>query len=150
MNVWRFRLTAVWFLYLLPPLMLSACGRSDGFITIHGTATFDGEPVQDGSISLMPIDGQGSMGGGLIENGRFTADSPPGKMAVQVYGHRTIKKENPTQEEIALGVTEDRLQYLPPEYNQQSQLRIDVSASNHRFDFELNSQGAIPSGMGGT
>lgn len=139
---------ALWLLCISIPLMLTACGRSDGLVTIRGTVTMDGEPVQDGSISLMPVDGAGITGGGLVRNGSFTAESSPGEMAVQIYGHRTVQKENPTQEEIERGLATDRVQYLPAAYNQQSKLRIIVSPSDRRFDFELNSQGNIPSGMG--
>ncbi len=140
--------SAMWWLCILIPLLLSGCGRSDALVTIRGTVTFDGEPVQDGSISLMPVDGADITGGGMVRNGSFTAESSPGEMAVQLYGHRTVQKDNPTQEEIERGLATDRVEYLPVEYNQQSKLRIVVSPSDRRFDFELNSQGDIPSGMG--
>lgn len=128
--------------------MLTGCGRSDGLLTISGTVTLDGKPVQDGSVSLMPVDGKGIAGGGTIINGRYTAESSPGEMAVQIYAHEQVEKPNPTPEEVERGLHIDNKQLLPPAYNQQSKLRITVSPDNLTHNFELTSDGAIPAGMG--
>ncbi len=129
-------------------LAVAGCGRSDGLLTISGTATLDGNPIQDGSVSLMPVDGKGIAGGGTITNGRYTAESSPGQMAVQIYAHEKFEKPNPTREEVERGLHIDTRQLLPAVYNQQSKLRINVSADNRTHNFELTSDGAIPAGMG--
>ncbi|MEW4565056.1 hypothetical protein AB1K70_21205 [Bremerella sp. JC770] len=125
---------------------LAGCGASDGMITISGSVTLDGEPVQDGSISLMPING-GSMGGGLIEDGYYTAKSSPGEMAVQIHAHKMVKKKNPTREEVERGLTEDSVSIIPNVYNRQSKLRIDVAPDQKNFEFNLTKDGKIPEGM---
>lgn len=127
---------------------LAGCGPSDGMITITGSVTMDGEPVQDGSISLMPING-GSMGGGLIENGYYSAKSSPGEMAVQIHAHKMVKKKNPTREEIERGLSEDSVSIIPNEYNRQSKLRITVAPDQRNFEFNLTKDGKIPEGMAG-
>jgi len=135
------------FLVLLVSLpLLTGCGPSDGMITISGSVTLDGEPVEDGSISLMPING-GSMGGGLIENGHYTAKSSPGEMAVQIHAHKMVKKQNPTREEVERGLTEDSVSIIPPTYNRQSKLRITVAPDQKNFEFNLTEDGKIPEGM---
>ena len=126
--------------------LLAGCGPSDGMITISGSVTLDGEPVEDGSISLMPING-GSMGGGLIENGHYTAKSSPGEMAVQIHAHKMVQKKNPSREEVERGLTEDSVSIIPPVYNRQSQLRINVSPEQKNFEFDLTKDGKIPEGM---
>lgn len=131
----------------LVALGLSGCGRSDGLITVSGTVTLDGQPVETGSISLMPVDGKGMAGGGVITDGRFSADTVPGEIAVQIHAHKTVQKENPTQEEIERNLTEMQVPLLPAVYNRQSKLRIDVAPDNRRFDFNLTSDGKIPEGM---
>ncbi|MEX0792679.1 MAG: hypothetical protein WD045_06055 [Pirellulaceae bacterium] len=143
---WRF--VSLWGCLTLA-LGLFGCGsRTDGLITISGTVTLDGKPVPEGSVSLMPLDGKGIAGGGTIAHGRYSADSSPGLMAVQINGIEKVEKENPSAEEVARGLHIDQKQILPASYNRQSQLRIEVSSDNHQFDFNLTSDGAIPEGMG--
>ncbi|QDU73464.1 hypothetical protein Pan97_04360 [Bremerella volcania] len=135
------------FVVLLASLsFLAGCSASDGMITISGSVTLDGEPVQDGSISLMPING-GSMGGGLIENGHYTAKSSPGEMAVQIHAHKMVPKKNPTREEVERGLTEDSVSIIPAVYNRQSELRITVAPDQKNFEFQLTKDGKIPEGM---
>ena len=131
---------------LLACCFLTGCGADDGMITITGTVTLDGEPVQDGSISLMPVSG-GSMGGGLIEDGYYTAKSSPGEMAVQIHAHKMVQKPNPTREEIERGLAEDRVSIIPAVYNRQSKLRISVAPDQNNFEFDLTKDGKIPEGM---
>ncbi|UUO07471.1 hypothetical protein M4951_03965 [Blastopirellula sp. J2-11] len=129
---------------------LVGCGKSDGMISVTGLVTYNGDPVQDGSISFTPVDGRGSSGGGMIENGQIIrGKSSPGKIAVQIYANKIVEKKNPTAEEIERGITSDRVQYLPGPYNQQSKLRITISDSERHFDFDLNNKGEIPVGMTG-
>lgn len=127
---------------------VAGCGPGDGMITISGNVTLDGEPVEDGSISLMPING-GSMGGGIIENGYYTAKSSPGEMAVQIHAHKMVEKKNPTREEIERGLTEDSVSIIPNVYNRQSKLRINVAPEQKNFEFNLTKDGKIPEGMSG-
>lgn len=135
------------FVVLLASLsFLAGCGAGDGMITISGSVTLDGEPVEDGSISLMPING-GSMGGGLIENGYYTAKSSPGEMAVQIHAHKMVTKKNPTREEVERGLTEDSVSIIPNVYNRQSKLRITVAPDQKNFEFNLTKDGKIPDGM---
>jgi len=137
-------------LFGLVSAALTGCGRSDGLLTISGTVSLDGNPVQDGSVSLMPVDGKGIAGGGTIAGGKYTAESSPGEMAVQIYAHEQVEKPNPTPEEVERGLHIDTKQLLPAVYNQQSRLRITVSPDNLTHHFELTSDGAIPAGMGTT
>ena len=123
-------------LLALVALGLSGCG-GNGLTKVSGTVTFDGTPVEEGSISFMPVDGKGVTAGGVIENGKYTAEVSPGEMAVQIYATKEVKKENPTQEEIERGITSDPVQYIPAQYNQQSTLRITVSDSSRQHDFDL-------------
>lgn len=115
---------------------LSGCS-DNGLLGVSGTVTFDGKPIPDGSISFMPVSGKGVTAGGEIKNGKYSAQVSPGEMAVQIYATNTVEKQNPTQEEIERGITSDPVQYIPEEYNQQSTLRITVSDSSLKHDFDL-------------
>jgi len=127
-------------------LLNLGCGSDSGLVTITGKAPFDGKPIQDGSISLQPTDPTaGVAGGGVIENGYYSAESSRGEMAVQIYATHVVIKKNPTQEEIERGLVENKEPLpIPAVYNRQSKLRIDVSPENDSFDFDLNTDGEIP------
>jgi hypothetical protein len=59
------------------------CGPSKA--TVTGTVSFNGQPVERGSISLFPVDGKGSANGGTIEKGRYEIrDVAPGEKIVQL------------------------------------------------------------------
>ena len=130
----------------LSVLGLTGCGPDDGLVTVTGTITLDGQPVENGSISLMSVDGRGA-GGDVITDGHYSARTAPGETAVQIYAHKTVKKQNPTPEEIERNLTEDQVQLLPSVYNRQSKLRIDITPDSHEFDFNLTSDGQVPEEM---
>ncbi|UUO07473.1 hypothetical protein M4951_03975 [Blastopirellula sp. J2-11] len=138
-----------WGSFTLLLIGLLGCGRTDGLISVTGVVTFNGEPVEEGAISLMPIDGKGVTAGGVISSGRFHIAASPGKASVLIYGNKKELKPNPTPQEIEWGMTHSSKQFLPAEYNDQSKLRIDISETQRHFDFSLNDKGEIPVGMTG-
>ena len=46
-------------------LVLGGCG-GDGLVEVCGNVTFDGKPVEQGTISFLPVDGEGPTAGALI------------------------------------------------------------------------------------
>ncbi|WP_116344459.1 hypothetical protein [Blastopirellula marina] len=126
------------------------CGRSDGMVTVTGTVTYNGVPVENGSISFTPVDGKSAAGGGTIEEGKIVrGQSSQGMIAVQIYATKEVVKKNPTAEEIERNILSDHVPYLPAPYNQQSKLRLTISDTERHFDFDLNDKGEIPVGMTG-
>ena len=80
----------------LPGLVLVALvafsGCSDGKVVVRGMVTVDGQPIEEGSISLEPADGQGPTTGGLIKEGKYeligNAAVTPGDKIVRIVGLR--------------------------------------------------------------
>ena len=54
-------------------LTLAGCGGGDGLDRhrVKGTVTFQGKPLDQGSIEFSPADGQGTISGGSITNGHY-------------------------------------------------------------------------------
>lgn len=68
---------------------LAGCGQSTG--SVEGEVTYDGQPVENGTITFLPADGKGPQVGGKILNGRYTvADVPPGPKVVQVDAVKAV------------------------------------------------------------
>lgn len=68
---------------LLVMSLIAGCG-GDG-VTVSGTVTYNGQPVEKGSISFQPADGKGNSAGGDITAGKFSVKNvAPGKNKVLV------------------------------------------------------------------
>lgn len=124
--------------------VLVGCGPNDGLTAISGEVLLDGKPLEKGSISLQPVDGKGVSAGGDISNGRFTARTSPGNLAVQINSMVDVEKKNPTKEEIERGLHIDKKEIIPAEYNRASKLRIEVTPEKKTFNFSLSSDGKEP------
>ena len=66
----------------LPVLLFAGC---DSGATISGQVSFDGQPVEQGWITLLSADGQTAAAGGAIEAGHYHIENVPlGEKVVQV------------------------------------------------------------------
>src|SRR5262249_8621367 len=74
-------------------LALSGCeGKVRG--TVAGTVTLDGQPIELGAISFIPVDGQAPTTGGPITNGQYSvANVPTGEMKVAISGSKVVGKK---------------------------------------------------------
>jgi len=132
----------VWTCCVLATVIVFAttgCGDSSGLSKISGSVTFDGEPIEEGSISFMPAGGKGVAAGGVIKGGKYTAEVSPGELSVQIHGTKTVEKENPTEEEVARGLASEKVEIIPAKYHQESTLKITVAKSGETHDFDLTS-----------
>src|SRR4051812_43709632 len=69
---------------------LAGCGDEMG--TVHGTITFDGQPVADGAITFVKAEGDLVREGAVIKGGKFQARMAPGKYKVEVHGRKVVGK----------------------------------------------------------
>lgn len=117
------------------------CQKSDGLTAVKGTVTFDGAPVEKGTINFAPKGGPGTATGAPIVDGKYEARVSPGKMAVTIYAQKVVPIENPTQEQIERGITETTEDIIPAKYNRASTLEADIAeGQKDPVDFELTSE----------
>jgi hypothetical protein len=71
-------------------LLLVGCGEKA--TTVNGSVTYNGEPVQKGTISFRPVDGTGQSFGARIKDGKYTAadKATPGQKLVVIFGTKEI------------------------------------------------------------
>jgi len=108
--------------------------------TVTGQVTFDGQPVKDGHVSFTPVDGKGQTGGAPIADGRFKAEQVPAtKMKVALHGNKVIgtRKAYDTPESP---VMPDVVELLPPKYNFNSELTLDVKRGSQDVKYDLKSK----------
>jgi hypothetical protein len=114
-----------------------SCGPSDAELyKVSGTVSFDGQPVEKGTVVFEPVDSvPGNSAGGEIHNGVFTLQSRQGKKKVSIRATRPIPgKWNAVMKVPAIQ------QYIPAEYNSKTTLTAEVvpGGENH-FEFNLAS-----------
>jgi|SRR5262245_27095467 len=113
------------------------CTRGPAVGTVTGDVTYDGQPVKDGHVTFTPVDGKGQTGGATIVDGKFKAEQVPAlKMKVELHGNKVIGKrkaydtpESPVMDEVA--------ELLPPKYNFNSELTLDVKQGAQHVKYEL-------------
>lgn len=130
--------------------ILSGCGESDGLDHLHvkGTVKVNGAPLDNGRISFLPTGGTpGPSTGTVIKNGEFEIPLAQGPVAGK---HRIeIMAVRPTGRKIREGsgsenpdeLVEEVEQFIPPKYNQKSELTTDLNESNAEsvaFDLKLD------------
>ena len=70
-------------------ILTSGCGGSSA--SISGTVTYGGEPVGDGSITFIPVDGKGPSVGNPIEAGHYEVDNiTPGPKLVRIEAYKKV------------------------------------------------------------
>lgn len=119
------------------------CG-GDGRLAVNGTATWNGAPIETGFVEFFPTDGAGQVDGADIVNGKFSLRTNAGQKRVRVTGQKKIGETPPT--ERIPKAEPIYVQFIPREFNDDSQLKVDVSAADPQIEFALEGQelGAAP------
>jgi hypothetical protein len=131
-----------------PCLVVAGCGQkySGGKrFPLSGKVTFNGEPIDLGSISFIPLENGQRVSGGTISDGAYAVPEAhganAGKYRVEIRWQKKTGKKVRKQIDSAGTIVEDdvRAEGLPAEFNTDSTLTAEVSATHTRFDFHLKS-----------
>jgi hypothetical protein len=141
-------------LVLLSLSMIFGCGGPQNRAEVRGTVRVNGQPLDHGSITFRPTDGNdGPTAGGEIVKGAYCVDRAKG-VAIgknQVAIQCTVR----TGRQITGGrgmTQEQKIEVIPPRYNRASELACDVKPGANQLDFELQvtSADGVPEGIFGT
>ena len=119
--------------------LLAGCSGGVGLGEVSGTVTYDGKPVELGSISFIPIDGNGPSGGGAITDGKYMAQKVPvGAAKVRISGAKVTGKMKMSYDSNSPLVTTST-EMLPSKYSdaKETELRYDVQPGSQIKNFEL-------------
>jgi len=124
---------------------LTGCSGSNASAT--GTVTYDGTPVDDGSITFVPdkADGRKPVNA-PIANGKYTVESgrglAPGKYKVEITANKKADGKADGRGDGKKGADPDLQvqpkQVLPEKYNKQSTLTADIGSGSNTADFKLD------------
>ena len=127
-------------------VLLAGCGGQDypgaKRFPLVGTAICDGEPVDVGSISFIPIEGgEQRVSGGPIWDGEFSVPEEQGAHAANYRVEiRWQKRTGKTiRDRTSDEMVEERAEGLPAKYHKDSELTVEVPSPDNRYDFNLTS-----------
>lgn len=121
------------------------CSPSDR-AEVSGSVQLDGQPVEEGSIQFIPVEGtKGPSAGAVITKGSYHIARGQGvvvgKNRVELRAFKTTgrKVQDPTAPQ---GVkTEERVQAFPPEYSDRSTEVRDIQPGSNTIDFDVVTSG---------
>ncbi|MBI1247707.1 hypothetical protein GC197_07630 [bacterium] len=129
----NFQMRGLICLAIVSLVSLTGCS-GDGKVSIDGTATWNGEPIQQGYIEFQPIT-DGQFASAEIVDGKFRVSTLPGKRLVRVTAQKQIGMTQPTDR-----IPESRPimhQFIPAKFNSQSKKEIDISADDPKLEVAL-------------
>jgi hypothetical protein len=110
---------------------------------LSGKVTYEGQPIDFGSISFLPMgEGAQRVSGGLIENGAYVVPEEQGanagKHRVEIRWRKATgkKRRDPDSGEMY----DERIEGLPARFHGESELTADVLGTQTTFDFDLKAK----------
>lgn len=110
---------------------------------LSGKVTYGGEAIDFGSVSFLPLGGgdEQRVSGGPIMNGAFSVPEEKGahvgKYRIEVrWSKKTGKK---VFDEMAGELVDERKEGIPPKFNKQSELTVEVPSPDNTYNFDLTS-----------
>ena len=126
-------------------VLFAGCGGAkysgDKRYPVAGEATFEGQPIDLGSISLIPTGGKGLPSGGVITDGKYEVPEEKGPTAgtyrVEIHW---LKRTGKKLRDADTGeMYDERREALPHKLHTNSELSIEVPLPKNRHDFTLKS-----------
>jgi hypothetical protein len=128
-------------MFLLAVVLALGCGRKAN-MRVWGTVSYDGEPIENGTILFVPIDETpGPSTGGNITEGGYDVPSAGGPLVHGVY-RVEINASKPTGKILfaeRYGSFPEYVSLVPPQYNTRSTLKVAISDQEkaNNIDFPL-------------
>jgi hypothetical protein len=128
-------------------LVLAGCGGKGS--SVGGAVTFDGAPVDGGTITFVPEGGTESPRGAQIVGGKYVLKSEnglaPGKYKVEIVWNKKTGKTIPNPNDPGTTLDETK-QIIPTKYNSKTELTAEIKSGSNSFDFDLKPGGPVDSG----
>jgi hypothetical protein len=127
---------------LLAPLVfvcVAGCSGLSSQGTVNGTVTLDGQPLTEGVVRFVPVDGKSQTATENIKDGKFSATVPLGEMRVE-FSAPKVGKPHKVYDTPDSPVVEDVGELIPARFNVRSEFKITVKKGSQDETFALQSK----------
>ena len=115
---------------------LFGCGPASKLASITGTVNVNGQPVEKGSISFIPVDGSTQVTGAEIITGKYNSPIPIGESKVEIrVPKKTGSKKLYDTPDSPIQDTFEEL--LPVKYNDSTELRFTAVKGSNKNNWDL-------------
>lgn len=115
-------------------VLVSGCSKGKPIGDVHGKVTLNGQPLAEGAVRFIPVNGDTAATGGLIREGAFRVEVPVAKQRVEISSNTVDKEKTPpnaTADQIVMK------SLVPPKYNSQSDVTLDVVPGVIEVEYKL-------------
>ena len=121
-----------------------AAGCSSGlpYGDVQGEVTLDNQPLSEGIVRFVPVDGKTPTASALIEGGKFSERVPIGRHRVEISSPR-LPKGLTSSKQMKRGTVDEGSaleELLPERYNVRSELKAEVNKGTNEVRFDLKSK----------
>ena len=116
-------------------LLIAAVGcQRDGKVPVAGIVKWNGAALEEGHLILTPNSASNGADAGPIKNGAFAFRASLGSKRVEVFADRAVGPIDPVMK------TQAREQFIPTRFNEQTELKAEVTDGENRWTFDLKEQ----------
>lgn len=115
--------------------VLAGCSSEGEKGTVEGTVTYNSQPLEQGLIRFVPVDGRSQPADTPITGGKFTAMVPVGDFRVEITSPKVVGKMQMYPDAPAVDRIEEA---IPAKYNVQSELKMTVPKGKTEKSFDLS------------
>ena len=124
-------------------LCIAGCRRSDGLLQITGAVTYDGQPLQNGTISFLPSDGRGPTAAAIIAEGNYSVKVAPGPKHVRIESYKVVGRRHYVPNDPTSPMVDIQKQILPECYNTKTNLTREIIPTVGSYAFVLEKSPAV-------
>jgi hypothetical protein len=133
------RLVSQLCLAVITAWVLSVVGCGPSVVTVEGKVTWDGTPVETGTISFLPADGKGPSFGGELKNGSYRVEAQkPGALGAKNVSITSVRK---TGKMIEAGPPAPAGTMVEELLSLSSTEKCEIVDGENKHDFQLKSAG---------
>jgi hypothetical protein len=115
------------------------CGCAAKQTTISGEVTLDDKPLEQGTITFVPVDGKTPNVVTTIKAGKYSVKATPGSMRVQISWQKVVGKRK-AYDDAASPLVDEYKEGLPARYNENTELTAEVKNGDNVFNWPLKSK----------
>jgi hypothetical protein len=131
---------SLFYALLLGCFGLVGCSGGGSTGTVNGTVTLDQEPLKEGMVQFIPVDGKSQTASAQIKDGKFTASVPLHTMKVSFSAPKVLGKPKKMYDTPDSPVVEQVGELIPEKFNVKSTFQITVKAGVQEEKYELTSK----------